>query len=241
LATFGKVVGRARLGRSSPKLRNVIQSTFGGCFVRGCARGHTGIAPRRCSSHSSSRPTPSLLPSGSRALLGARHLPALRLSTVNSLKNPSLLSSHALSGVAGHDAVIGLAMMHVSSCAGADTHLRSERVGLAMNSLTISPAGLRGGASGARGVSMSAAEGKYRPCASALVYNSKRQILIGERSDRAGQWQMPQGGIEEGEAPGDAAVRWGSLPEGSQPASLLRKRNVDGRVVSQLSLFCYAW
>lgn len=63
-------------------------------------------------------------------------------------------------------------------------------------------------------MSMSAAEGNYRPCASALVFNSKREILIGERSDRAGQWQMPQGGIEEGEAPGEAAIRWGDSHRG---------------------------
>jgi putative (di)nucleoside polyphosphate hydrolase len=64
---------------------------------------------------------------------------------------------------------------------------------------------LRGGA-GARGVKM-AADPKYRPCASALVFNIRRQIFIGERSDRVGQWQLPQGGIDDGESPADAAVR----------------------------------
>jgi len=52
-----------------------------------------------------------------------------------------------------------------------------------------------------------AADPKYRPCASALVFNIRRQIFIGERSDRVGQWQLPQGGIDDGESPADAAVR----------------------------------
>jgi putative (di)nucleoside polyphosphate hydrolase len=39
------------------------------------------------------------------------------------------------------------------------------------------------------------------------VTNSRRQLLAFERADLPGQWQLPQGGIEVGEAALDAAAR----------------------------------
>ena len=36
----------------------------------------------------------------------------------------------------------------------------------------------------------------YRRCASALVFNLKGEVLVGERTDRPGSWNMPQGGVE---------------------------------------------
>lgn len=47
----------------------------------------------------------------------------------------------------------------------------------------------------------------YRPCAGILLLNSNDQIFVGERLDRPGAWQMPQGGIDEGESPEVAALR----------------------------------
>lgn len=55
----------------------------------------------------------------------------------------------------------------------------------------------------------------YRPCAGIMVLNSANQVWMGHRptSDhgevRTGdkRWQMPQGGIDKGEAPVDAAKR----------------------------------
>ena len=41
----------------------------------------------------------------------------------------------------------------------------------------------------------------------AIVRNSAGQVLAFERSDVADQWQLPQGGIEPGEGPRDAAWR----------------------------------
>ncbi|EKX53653.1 hypothetical protein GUITHDRAFT_64091 [Guillardia theta CCMP2712] len=48
---------------------------------------------------------------------------------------------------------------------------------------------------------------RYRPCAGAIVFNKQKQLLLGERKDKAGAWQLPQGGIEEGESPTEAAAR----------------------------------
>lgn len=47
----------------------------------------------------------------------------------------------------------------------------------------------------------------YRPCAGIVLLNSHDQIFVGERLDRPGAWQMPQGGIDEGETPEHAALR----------------------------------
>ncbi len=48
----------------------------------------------------------------------------------------------------------------------------------------------------------------YRPCAGIMLINEDGHVFVGQRNDNEGPaWQMPQGGIEKGEAPRDAAVR----------------------------------
>lgn len=47
----------------------------------------------------------------------------------------------------------------------------------------------------------------YRPCAGVVLANADGLIFTGERVDTPGAWQMPQGGIDEGETPEDAALR----------------------------------
>jgi putative (di)nucleoside polyphosphate hydrolase len=47
----------------------------------------------------------------------------------------------------------------------------------------------------------------YRPCVGILLFNDSGQVFVAERCDTPGAWQMPQGGIEPGEAPADAALR----------------------------------
>lgn len=53
----------------------------------------------------------------------------------------------------------------------------------------------------------------YRPCVGIMVLNRDGLIWIGRRSDAKNKvangawWQMPQGGIDEGEVPADAARR----------------------------------
>lgn len=49
---------------------------------------------------------------------------------------------------------------------------------------------------------------KYRPCVGIMLFNDFRQIFVGQRIDsKINAWQMPQGGIDEGEEPKDAALR----------------------------------
>jgi putative (di)nucleoside polyphosphate hydrolase len=48
---------------------------------------------------------------------------------------------------------------------------------------------------------------EYRPCVVAVFTNKNRQILVCERSDVKGAWQVPQGGIEPGESALNALYR----------------------------------
>ncbi len=48
----------------------------------------------------------------------------------------------------------------------------------------------------------------YRPCAGVMLLNREGRVFVGQRLDSTLEaWQMPQGGIDPGEAPIDAAVR----------------------------------
>lgn len=39
----------------------------------------------------------------------------------------------------------------------------------------------------------------YRPCVGITLFNADGKVFVGERLDNPGAWQMPQGGIDEGE------------------------------------------
>jgi putative (di)nucleoside polyphosphate hydrolase len=47
----------------------------------------------------------------------------------------------------------------------------------------------------------------YRPNVAAIIRRPDNQILVGERSDRPGSWQFPQGGIKPSETPEKALER----------------------------------
>ena len=48
----------------------------------------------------------------------------------------------------------------------------------------------------------------YRPCVGVLLFNAQGQVFVGQRIDMVQEaWQMPQGGIDPGEAPRDTALR----------------------------------
>jgi putative (di)nucleoside polyphosphate hydrolase len=55
----------------------------------------------------------------------------------------------------------------------------------------------------------------YRPCVGVALFNRDRQVFIGRRANKklkehvapGHEWQMPQGGIDRGESPEDAALR----------------------------------
>ena len=66
------------------------------------------------------------------------------------------------------------------------------------------------------GISMSRSHPtpRYRPCVGITVINTSGLVWVGRRADGAGEeegrgqwWQMPQGGIDTGEDPADAALR----------------------------------
>ncbi|MEM6587680.1 MAG: RNA pyrophosphohydrolase [Pseudomonadota bacterium] len=48
----------------------------------------------------------------------------------------------------------------------------------------------------------------YRPCAGVMLINHAGEVFVGQRKDsKVAAWQMPQGGIDAGESPRDAALR----------------------------------
>ncbi|HXJ02103.1 MAG TPA: NUDIX domain-containing protein, partial [Micropepsaceae bacterium] len=48
----------------------------------------------------------------------------------------------------------------------------------------------------------------YRPCVGAMVFNAQGRIFVGKRIDQSIEaWQMPQGGIDEGETPQETLRR----------------------------------
>ena len=48
----------------------------------------------------------------------------------------------------------------------------------------------------------------YRPCAGVMLVNRDGKVFVGQRIDNPGEaWQMPQGGIDDGEDPQSAALR----------------------------------
>jgi putative (di)nucleoside polyphosphate hydrolase len=52
------------------------------------------------------------------------------------------------------------------------------------------------------------AELPYRPCVGVVLINAAGRIFAGQRHDSASPaWQMPQGGIDDGEKPRTAALR----------------------------------
>ena len=47
----------------------------------------------------------------------------------------------------------------------------------------------------------------YRPCVGIMLANQDGLIFVGRRNDASQAWQMPQGGVDKGETPEQAAVR----------------------------------
>lgn len=62
----------------------------------------------------------------------------------------------------------------------------------------------------------------YRPCAGIALFNNEGKVFVGERIDTPGAWQMPQGGIEEGEDLYPAALRELKEEIGTDKAELIR-------------------
>ncbi len=64
---------------------------------------------------------------------------------------------------------------------------------------------------------------QYRRNVLAVIVNKDRKILVGERSDRPGIWQMPQGGIDEGETSEEALMRELKEEIGTDKARIIKK------------------
>lgn len=48
----------------------------------------------------------------------------------------------------------------------------------------------------------------YRPCVGVMIRNAQGDVFVGQRKDHYQQaWQMPQGGVDKGEDPAEAALR----------------------------------
>ncbi|WP_051341471.1 RNA pyrophosphohydrolase [Azospirillum halopraeferens] len=47
----------------------------------------------------------------------------------------------------------------------------------------------------------------YRPCVGVMLLNPRGQVFVARRIDTRDAWQMPQGGIDEGETVHQAALR----------------------------------
>jgi putative (di)nucleoside polyphosphate hydrolase len=68
----------------------------------------------------------------------------------------------------------------------------------------------------------------YRPNVGIMLIADDRRVWIGRRNDRDPEaeqtgWQMPQGGIDKGETPADAAVRELAEEVGTDKAEILRE------------------
>lgn len=62
----------------------------------------------------------------------------------------------------------------------------------------------------------------YRPCVGILLFNTNGKVFVGERLDNPGAWQMPQGGIDEGETHEAAAMRELLEETGTDKAEIIR-------------------
>ena len=64
----------------------------------------------------------------------------------------------------------------------------------------------------------------YRPAVGVMLLNSEGLVFVGKRIDQTMEgWQMPQGGIDDGETPAEAAFREMEEEIGTRKADLLRE------------------
>lgn len=61
----------------------------------------------------------------------------------------------------------------------------------------------------------------YRPGVGIVLFNKQGLVFLGERLDHAGSWQMPQGGIDEGEEAETAVFREMEEEIGTRNARIL--------------------
>jgi putative (di)nucleoside polyphosphate hydrolase len=74
----------------------------------------------------------------------------------------------------------------------------------------------------------------FRAGVGAVLANRHGQVLVCERTDVAGAWQFPQGGLHAGEAPLDAAYRETEEETGLARASLRLRKRYPGLLAYEL-------
>ena len=63
----------------------------------------------------------------------------------------------------------------------------------------------------------------YRRCAGVVLLDGSGRVFAAQRIDMPGSWQMPQGGIDKGESPRDAALRELEEEIGTARGEILRE------------------
>lgn len=66
-------------------------------------------------------------------------------------------------------------------------------------------------------------EKEYRPCVGIMLFNKQGNIFIGKRFDSDSYWQMPQGGVDDGEELEQAALRELLEEVGTDKAEIVSK------------------
>jgi putative (di)nucleoside polyphosphate hydrolase len=65
----------------------------------------------------------------------------------------------------------------------------------------------------------------YRPCVGIMLLNAEGKVFVAQRNDmRSEAWQMPQGGIDPGETPRQAAIRELREEIGTDKAKIIAER-----------------
>jgi putative (di)nucleoside polyphosphate hydrolase len=64
---------------------------------------------------------------------------------------------------------------------------------------------------------------RYRPNVGVMLIGAERRIFVGRRLNQPDAWQMPQGGVDKGETPVEAACRELREEVGTAKALLLRE------------------
>ncbi|MGL9688913.1 MAG: RNA pyrophosphohydrolase [Wolbachia sp.] len=64
---------------------------------------------------------------------------------------------------------------------------------------------------------------KYRPCVGIMLFNKQGHVFVGKRFDSDFCWQMPQGGVDDGEKLEQAALRELLEEVGTDKAEIVAK------------------